>query len=200
MTDISLNTNAVTPAYAGAAGSPPLSNEALMVYLQGRLQSVDGQINTLFEKQQKIERIRRDINVIQGELQKLENDTTVKGKQQIENDQGETLGEEALAGRIEDAIADIEEVDPRLGERMRRDLNETGQILKGGDGKYLTSEVENTTNYLNSLNKELEASAQLDMIQLQSLMSARQTAIQLATNMVSAFNESTKAIAGNVGR
>ena len=197
MTDISLNTNAVTPAYAGAAGSPPLTNEALMIYLQGRLQSVDGQINGLFDRQQKLERIRRDINAIQTTLQTLESDTTIKDALGTKNASGTLAPHEQ---KILDAIADIEEIDPAQAQKMRADLQGWGYVLCELDGLYTTSEVENTTNYLNSLNKELEASAQLDMIQLQSLMSARQTAIQLATNMVSAFNESTKAIAGNVGR
>jgi len=38
------------------------------------------------------------------------------------------------------------------------------------------------------------------MIRLQSIMSARQTAIQLATNLMSALGESTKSIVSNIGR
>jgi hypothetical protein len=38
----------------------------------------------------------------------------------------------------------------------------------------------------------------MDMIALQQLMSSRQTAIQLATNLISACGESSKAIATNI--
>jgi hypothetical protein len=40
----------------------------------------------------------------------------------------------------------------------------------------------------------------MDMIHLQSLMSARQTAVQLSTNMIAALSDSSKAIATNVGK
>jgi hypothetical protein len=40
----------------------------------------------------------------------------------------------------------------------------------------------------------------MNMISLQSIMSARQTAVQLATNLISALGESSKAIAANAGK
>jgi hypothetical protein len=41
---------------------------------------------------------------------------------------------------------------------------------------------------------------ELYMIRLQSLLSQRQMAIQLTTNMLRAMNESTRTIAGNIGK
>jgi hypothetical protein len=46
----------------------------------------------------------------------------------------------------------------------------------------------------------LSQGAELGMIGLQSLMSQRQTAIQMTTNLVQAFGESLKAVSGNVGK
>jgi hypothetical protein len=60
--------------------------------------------------------------------------------------------------------------------------------------------MEATMKYLEGVTKDIESSAQLDMIRLQSIMSARQTAIQLSTNLVAALGESTKAIVSNIGR
>ena len=42
--------------------------------------------------------------------------------------------------------------------------------------------------------------SELGMISLQSLVSQRSTALQLVTGMMNAMGDSTKAIAGNVGR
>ena len=41
---------------------------------------------------------------------------------------------------------------------------------------------------------------ELHMIRLQSLLSQRQMAIQLTTHMVRAMNDSTRTIAGNIGK
>jgi hypothetical protein len=38
----------------------------------------------------------------------------------------------------------------------------------------------------------------MDMIRLQSHMSARQTAIQLSTNLLASMNDSTKAVVSNI--
>lgn len=69
-----------------------------------------------------------------------------------------------------------------------------------GNQQFSGIEVKATTEYLQGLTKDLESASQMDMIRLQSLMSSRQTAIQLATNMISALGESSKAIAANIGR
>jgi hypothetical protein len=47
--------------------------------------------------------------------------------------------------------------------------------------------------------KALESSSQLEMIQLQSLMSARQAAVSMCTNLVSALGKADEAIANNIG-
>ena len=41
---------------------------------------------------------------------------------------------------------------------------------------------------------------ELYIIRLQSMLSQRQMAIQLTTNMLRAMNESTRTIAGNIGK
>jgi hypothetical protein len=42
--------------------------------------------------------------------------------------------------------------------------------------------------------------AELSMIELQSLVSKRATALQLTTGMMRSIHDSTKGIAGNIGR
>jgi hypothetical protein len=190
------------PAEAGVNLTP----EGLMLYLQSRLGDVDTQIDGLFKKQQDVGRIREDLNAIQKELQNLKNDTSDKSAQGTPNTDSNGNGQidpseyADFEKRITDAIADIKEVEPALGEKLESELGQVGYILDGRDGQYVTSEVKNSTDYLNSINKELESSAQLEMIKLQSLMSSRQTAIQLSTNLVSALGDSTKSIASNIGR
>ena len=167
-----------------------LTGEALLMYLQTRLEGLDSQIEARFAKQQKIEQMRKALNKMQTTLSNQNDDTTNK-------DTIETDG--AWVTELNDALDAIEQVDPQYAQQLRGDLQQTGQALVG-DGSYTTEEIKNSTDYINTCIKSLESESQLEMIQLQSLMSARQTAIQMATNLVSAFNESSKAIAGNVGR
>ncbi len=47
---------------------------------------------------------------------------------------------------------------------------------------------------------ETTAGAELAMINLQSLVSQRQTAVQVATQMLSAINNSERTVVGNIGR
>ncbi len=49
-----------------------------------------------------------------------------------------------------------------------------------------------------ALNACLQGGAELNMIQLQSLMSERQTAVQLTTNLLKALNQSQKSIINNM--
>jgi hypothetical protein len=60
--------------------------------------------------------------------------------------------------------------------------------------------MKQTMQYLDGVGKDIDSSAQMDMIRLQSIMSARQTAIQLSTNLIASLSESTKSIVSNIGR
>jgi hypothetical protein len=185
----------INPSYVSAA-SPDgvlLTNEGLMIYLQQRLTGLDSQINVLFDKQKNLQGIREQLDTIQNAAE------TAQKRAELLPAGGLTeLTPEELQN-IETALTKIETLDPALGQAMRTKLTENGQILTG-DTLFGASEAEASFHYVEGLGKQLESSAQLEMISLQSLMSARQTAIQLSTNLVSALNESTKAVVANVGR
>jgi hypothetical protein len=51
---------------------------------------------------------------------------------------------------------------------------------------------------LDALVNDLGSSGEMDMIRLQSLMSQRQTAVQLSTNLIQALSHSADAIAHNI--
>ncbi len=188
------------------AAAVNLTPEGLMLYLEGRLGDLDGQIDGLFKKQQDANRIREDLNAIQHALQTLESDPANKNplgnKNEDTNHNGQFDRDELSdwERKITDAIADIKEVDPERGAEIETELKKTGYVLDGCNGEYMAYEVKNTVDFLNTVSKELESGAQLEMIKLQSLMSSRQTAIQLSTNLVSALCDSTKSVAGNIGR
>lgn len=176
------------------SGTTGLTAEGLILYLQTRMNSLDEQINAIFSKMQDMEKIRKLVNNMQNELNSLNDDTSKKDIQGTQHTGGPSGYELTLFNYI-DAIGQI---DPGLADSLRTQMGAEGQILYGTDGRYFTSEVSNSRELLNSVSKQLESSAQLDMIKLQSLTSTRGTVIQMATNTLSTFHDSLKTVAHNI--
>jgi len=221
-----INTSAANAANilnADTVGSYPgaLTPDALMIYLQTRLESVDNQINQIFDQQQKMEKIRSLLNKIQDELNKLNDKADqdqLQGTQHGGNLPLNALDPQALyayamsqvnrtqhggdpqgfEAKIEGLLDQIAELDPHLADQMRTDMRSEGQILWVEDGLYWSKEVSASKDYVNSMLKDIEASAQMNMIRLQSMMSSRQTAIQLSTNLINNLHEGAKSIVGNI--
>lgn len=172
-----------------------LGPEALIMYLESRLNSLDSQIDEIFKKQKKIEAIRQAMGEITNALAKL-NDDTSKGGLKGEKTTGTERA--AFEDEILAALDKIRAIDPGLADKMLTDMTQEGQILDCVDGLYYSREVEASREYINSMVKSLESSAQMEMIRLQSMSSARGTAIQMSTNLIASFNEGPKAIVGNI--
>jgi len=101
---------------------------------------------------------------------------------------------------IEKHLKDLSDIDPKLAATLRDRLSREGQILSGDPLKYGGQQVVASKEVLEGIGKDLESQASLNMIRLQSIMSTRQTAVQLATNLIASLGETTKAIVTNVGR
>lgn len=170
-----------------------LSPEGLMIYLQTRLTGLDDQINRIFEKQKKIEAVRKELIAMQSELDRLKSEP---------NNPTAAHNDPNFEQNIKDHIAAIRELDPDLANAIETDLKKQGNALYRvtTDGEYTTAEIDAGKTTIDGFMKQLEASAQLEMISLQSLMSARQTAVQLSTNLISALGETTRSIAANIGK
>ena len=167
-----------------------LTAESMMVYLTTRLGSVDVQIDAIFESQQEAEKVRAALNEIKellnGLAESTDKDKILKGS------------EEALATVVSVIDGELAELDPDLAKRLKTDLQQNGYILEGKESQYQMLQIENTRDYLGNVLSQLESTAEMNMIQLQSLMSARQTAISLATNLVAKLDESTSKVVDNI--
>lgn len=269
MTGIDSNINVVgssSVAQMGVASTGNLTPDALMVYMQTRLSSLDAQIDEVFEKQQHSEKLRG----LGGELQ------TTLASAKFNEDGSADLTDPATQKVVSDlsaTLSKIEQIDPRFADSLRRKMQEPGGILEGTKKHQLTANSaaqaaplpssfnyddvrqgnNNSTNPMETKSsdnqvglgsgsstngvatnhlgasgassappaarapangfgeqshdsakklienamKDLESGAQMDMIKLQSIMSARQTAVQLSTNLIASLGESTKGIASN---
>jgi hypothetical protein len=186
-----------TSEYASIAyDQESLTPEGMMLYLSTRMNEVDGEIDKLFDKQKASQEIRKALGTIQTELSKLNEDGGHDQKLHMPGRDGH--GATQIEQNILDAIDKIATINPELADRMRAKMNEGGQILCNQDGEYFSHELSASKNYLDGIIKDLDATAQMDMIRLQSHMSARQTAIQLSTNLIASMSESTKAVVTNI--
>ena len=177
----------------GSANFDPsaMTPDALIVYLSTRLGNVDTQMDEIFAREKAAEKVRGELRGIQELLTTLEDSTN--GEQGLDMKDHDAFMK-ALNGHLDT----IEKIDPKLAASIREHLGSDGQILHGDDPHYNTNELDASKDYLGMVSKDLESGSQMDMIALQSLMGARQTAIQLATNLVSALSESMKSIVGNI--
>lgn len=177
-----------------------LTPDGMMLYLERRLGSLDGQINTIIDKQRQSEAGRKSL---QGALNLLAQcpegggDIDARKLADCFDEMAKTMGVEASHQIEEGMPASIRE---RIG-----DGNRNGNWGAGHDPQnpplHLSKEdLAAATTQIESLIKDIESGSELEMIKLQSLMSARNTAISLSTNMASSIGKGHEAITGNIGR
>jgi hypothetical protein len=171
-----------TPAVEGL---PSLTPDAMVIYLQTRLGSIDAQIDAAFQKQNVSESKRKDLMAIQ-KVANLGPDGGTLTKAQLKE--------------IATLLDHLETTDKKMAKDIRNELADAGIDLKSKDKLDIGADA--STSFGNTIGnrlKDIGASAELDMIQLQQLMGQRQTAISLATNFCAAMGKSLEAIVQNCG-
>lgn len=164
-----------------------LTGEALYVYLQNRLSGIDDQIDQIMNRQLANEAARKSLQAGQEMNAGLPSEGTV------------TISREELQ-KILDGLPDHESkvqfaavynVKVRADGTINRDPSVTEFKLSQEDFARATKEVDNAIT-------DLSEQGELEMIKLQSLMSARNSAISLATNLMAAIGKGYEAIVGNI--
>jgi hypothetical protein len=210
--------------------SPPasLTPEALMVYCQTRLQGIDSQIQAAMTKQQNISNEQNSIGGILQDLsndsalagsglmnspqacqqleQKLEDlitqiQKTDPGCSQL--GQLEQLHDTVMAtgtGPYADSLGQhgyYYQGDPTakpIGQTPPPDVDHST------DNELSAGEITGFTNTLNTINNSLSSGAEIGMIQIQSNMSDRTTAIQLTTSILQAYDDGLSKIVDKIGQ
>jgi hypothetical protein len=168
-----------------------MTPESLLTYLSSRLGGIDKQMTDVFSREQKGEHVRSELHQIQEMLTNLESG-------EKPGDKGTISDLEAFNQELSAHIDNISKIDSDLANDLQTRIYGEGQLMWKNDDVFTTAELEGTKDFLNIVSKDLDSSSQMDMINLQQLMSTRQTAIQLATNLVAACGESAKSIASNI--
>jgi hypothetical protein len=205
--------------------SPYISPDAILIYCQTRLRQIDSGVQDKFAKQVKDNDTSKAITEAQNDLKNVvapgwDNSnhagcSTLGWIQNAINAAGgpdTPVGSElkklqiSIAGKMGgDAFANVFKeqtsdnfrafFDPAIG-----GLSDADTIKKFGGTPAAVSrdDVTGYASTLDSISKDIAAGSELDMIDLQSMMSQRQTAIQLTTNLLQIMSDSTNKIVANM--
>jgi hypothetical protein len=201
--------SASAPEEAAPVSVPATTNltpEGLMAYCQSRLKSLDTQMTNIFNEQQGNSTVTQDIDSIAGLLNDAGNvpgqsssntnpniDVTgtyqqiIGGYTQAIADANQS-GNAAIAGQLNTDLTNFE-----------NDIGYTGQPLSG-TVSLSSNDVQGLQQNLKNYGNELNSDSEMSMINLQSLMSQRETAVQLTTNLVQSLGQQSQDIAKNIGQ
>lgn len=176
----------------GVAGATFITPDSLLAYCSTRLRNLDDAMQTQFKSQQQG---IADSQVVQDIEQQI--------KDQFQNSEKDDKGalkyganpQDQFFANLKDEAAKIQ--DPTAKAAALKAIDGYAQTKAGAKFDDIKS---STLDGLDSAKQGLSQGAELGMIGLQSLMSQRQTAVQMTTNLVQAFGESLKSVAGNVGK
>lgn len=168
-----------------------LTPESLMLYCQTRLRGIDEQVNDAFAKQQRANEDSKVLTTLINEASSLPGDVpTQKQAQDYMN---------ALAAKYDAAAAAAK--DPTIKAALAKQADNCRDIANTKCSNGITAAMykQNAGDFVSSLQKDVNAGTELEMIKLQSLMSQRQSAVQVVTNLVQALGDQMNKIASNIG-
>lgn len=183
-----------------------LTPDALMNYCASRLRGLDEQIQEKFAKQKLANHDSALLSKLQGDLNFGHDDLQVSGKP-LED------------GTIKDAAAKLIDTanhtsDPATQQSLLKLAGKLVTVTGNPPNadfdrnqpvvlpprKYSPAEMQQMIgDPVGGIQKDINSGTELDMIQLQSIMSQRQTAVTTVTQMVQALGEQLNKIAGNIG-
>lgn len=182
------------------AESEFLTPDALLAYCAMKLRGIDAQVHTAFTAQKNRNGVSSKLSELQKSMQQFVNIPETGPDRDarlasLQKDFAEAIrlagGPESPAGK---RIADIQA-------NLELNAGVHGQTRwKNDAGDVCPEELADYAKQLGSIQQDLNAEGELEMITLQSLMSQRQQAIQMCTNMVASLGQSANAVAQNIGK
>lgn len=164
-----------------------LTAEGLLLFCQSRLRELDDAIAAKMKGQE-------DLVAMQSMVGKIESSLKAGGtagfNDQQKVDEVSTMIDAAIveAGKCGDntLVANLQSVQHKLHD--------------GKNAEVSPDELKDMSSMLDNALSSCRSSAEVSMIELQSLVSKRATQLQLTTGMMNSIDEAPKAIAANIGR
>jgi hypothetical protein len=203
------------PAPGASAGDAPyLTMDSLLVYCESRIRGLDSQVNAVFADQQRANDASSAIGWLESCCAQCEaNGIDDKGTAVHDLIRAFQLaigkvGADSPTGQklLEKQQAFIRSVGKNGGADLMAEMQQPGYWtgpVKADAGMLAHNlsgdQVKAMVDGLKEVQADVNHGSELGMITLQSLMSQRQMAIQLVTNLVQSLGEMTNKIAANVG-
>jgi hypothetical protein len=167
-----------------------LSPDAMILYCQTQLDGLDSKIRGLMAAQRKSTDDQNAINAALQTFNKYPNGDMRDG------------GNAQMCQDLENALnAALDKVgrDTPAGQRLQDVLNQVHATGLGDDKRIAPEEMQGFVSDLKNIGSDLSSNAEINMVEIQSNVSTRQTTVQLTTNIVQSLGETSKLIAGNTG-
>jgi hypothetical protein len=198
-----------------------LSPDALMAYCQTRLDSIDSQARTCFDDQNKNASETQQIDAVNDALRMFPAGTTdadacKKLETLFQNAITSIQGTDPSCAELPTLIKTYNTIvwsgtggaafnhssdptDPDFIDVARYPVSPPDPSSKQGDAQLGAPEIQNYMQTLSDCVDNINSKSQLEMVNLQSLMSQRQTAVTLTTNLVQSLGDQENKIADNIG-
>lgn len=212
---VTSTTAASAPLSTFAADTASLTTESLLVYCETRLDSMDGEIRAMMGEQQRAIQQKEVLATLKTEISaasQLESGGAYAALDAFNKAIADLPENDPLRAELETARdtmllyggpIDASAVQQEHARQANvRALNGEPQVVDATAVAYKCSlnkdEWTAGLDSVTALSENLGYDAELKMITLQSQVSARQTAISLTTNLLSAVDKSAEAIVGNI--
>jgi hypothetical protein len=202
-------------------GSVSLSPDALMAYCQARLDSIGSQVQSILKEQ---ELSNGETSALQQVIATFQTYSAGVNSGDSQGASKCATMEAALGGLIDQikasdpAFADLGKLEQTYNDLLYsgtgpqaatattpalqyQDESTYPPNANGarGDNILSTDEVQGFVQSLQGVASDINSGAQLQMIQLESLMSQQQTAVELTTNLVQSLGDQSEKVAENIG-
>lgn len=187
--------NAIT---GNSLGLGSLSPEALMAYVSGQLNDMDSTIQDMMDRQMTNighkEIMTKARNIVSGFDPEEGKKKDFKEMTNALKDLGKELPPgHPLKKELKDMANDLREKYIKISHNARSG-KEVHTLDKPSEAQW-KAEI----NKIESRIEEFSNGSELMMMQIQTLMSQRQTAIQMTTNMLNKYEQGADAVARNIG-
>ena len=201
-------TSPTGPALGAYANPESLSAEGLLMNCQPQLSGLDTQIQEYFALQRSAVGKKKVVNEMKATMNQYQPPKSEADREAI----GTPIEKACIALREMGATAEAEQIEamvPQFGKTESEVQAEIMKLMKAGktmqaaayaiESKAMSKESwQGHILTVEGILQDISGNAELQMIQLQSMVSARQTAVQLTTNMLSKFDQTVAGVVNNI--
>jgi len=179
-------------------GAPALSAESMLVYCQARLGGMDTEITGMMDAQRAAIHRKEVLNQLKTDLQACHDGKGGFPVEAYDRAIAQLPSDDPIRAQLEDQRNELLDsgVDPVDPDPM--DMSCRPDFNLAFESNLSDKELKLLTDKVDSLLEGIGDDAEIRMIELQSLMSARQTAISLTTNILNKIQQSEQSVVDNI--